>query len=126
MEKKTKMLFGKKGEDVAVKYLTRKKYEIIARNYHSQFGEIDIIALKNNELIFFEVKTRKSNFESAFSSVSISKQKKISKTALCFLSKNNKYDNFLTRFDVIALIYDQKKLSFEIKQLKNAFTPILF
>ena len=126
MGKTAKMLFGKKGEDIAVKYLTRKKYEIIFRNYHSQFGEIDIIALKNNELIFFEVKTRKSNFESAFSSVSITKQKKISKTALCFLSKNTKYDNFLTRFDVIALIYDQRKNSYEIKQIKNAFSPNLF
>ena len=126
MEKNAKMLFGKKGEDVAVKYLTRNKHEIIARNYHSQFGEIDIIASKNNELIFFEIKTRKSNFESAFSSVSLSKQKKLSKTALCFLSKNNKYDNYLTRFDVIALIYDQKKKTFKIKQLKNAFSPDLF
>ncbi len=126
MGKKIKSELGEKGEDIAVKYLTNKNYEIIARNFHSQYGEIDIIALKNNELIFFEVKARKSNFESAFSSVSIAKQKKLSKTALCFLSKNNKYDNFLTRFDVIAIIFNQKKMSFKIKQLKNAFMPILF
>lgn len=48
------------GENKAVEFLKAKKYIILARNYHSRFGEIDIIARKQNTIIFVEVKTRKN------------------------------------------------------------------
>ena len=47
------------GENKAVEFLKAKNYTILARNYHSRFGEIDIIARKQNTIIFVEVKTRK-------------------------------------------------------------------
>ena len=49
---------GKRGEDLAVSYLERHQCEILARNWHSRFGEIDIIAQNAVHLIFLEVKTR--------------------------------------------------------------------
>ena len=51
---------GKFGEDVTVKYLENRGYEILDRNFHSRWGEIDIIAKINECLVFCEVKTRKS------------------------------------------------------------------
>jgi len=48
------------GENKAVEFLKAKNYTILARNYHSRFGEIDIIARKQNTIIFVEVKTRKN------------------------------------------------------------------
>lgn len=48
------------GEDKAVEFLKVKNYTILVRNYHSRFGEIDIIARKQNTIIFVEVKTRKN------------------------------------------------------------------
>src|SRR5258706_11908193 len=52
---------GKKGEDLAVEYLKKKGYKILERNYRKQYAEIDIIAVKNNVLVFVEVKTRTSD-----------------------------------------------------------------
>ena len=46
------------GEDIAVNYLKKKGYKIIERNFRKGYGEIDIIALKKNVLVFVEVKTR--------------------------------------------------------------------
>ena len=113
------------GEDLAVTYLISNHYNIIARNFYSQYGEIDIISEYENTLIFIEVKTRSSSFEIAFNSVSFLKQKKISRTASLFLSKYPKYDNYVTRFDVIAILFYPQSNSYSLKHLKNAFEPNL-
>ena len=52
--------FGKQAEDFSVTFLQEKGYEIIARNFFYQKGEIDIIALFNNQIIVVEVKARNS------------------------------------------------------------------
>ena len=49
---------GKYGEDLAIKFLKRKGYKILQRNFRSKFGEIDIIAQEQDTLVFVEVKTR--------------------------------------------------------------------
>lgn len=49
---------GTAGEDLACRYLAEKGYEIIDRGFRCRMGEIDIIALKNGEIVFTEVKTR--------------------------------------------------------------------
>lgn len=50
---------GKIGEQIAIKYLLEKKFNIIDRNYYCRGGEIDIISHENNSLIFIEVKSKK-------------------------------------------------------------------
>ena len=119
---KNKKNIGKSGEEIAAHFLQKKGYKTLFRNYHSQYGEIDIIALDKDTLVFIEVKTRTSNFESAFSSVSFSKQQKLTKTALDFISKNYEYEDFLTRFDVIVILFDQRE-EYRIKHLADAFLP---
>jgi putative endonuclease len=52
---------GKWGEDTAVEYLTQRRYEIVARNARTPYGEIDIIAKQGDVTIFVEVKARTSN-----------------------------------------------------------------
>lgn len=74
------------GENKAVEFLKAKNYTILARNYHSRFGEIDIIARKQNTIIFVEVKTRKNTafgFPAEF--VDYKKQQKIMKTAQLYI-----------------------------------------
>ena len=117
------LLLGKSGEDAATDFLNSFGYKIITRNFHSQFGEIDIIAMNKDTLVFIEVKTRSSNLTSALNSISVSKQKKLSKTASLFLSKNPQSEDSFTRFDVIIIL--KKHTSEKIKHLKDAFTPIL-
>ncbi|MEA1972281.1 MAG: YraN family protein, partial [Candidatus Cloacimonadota bacterium] len=114
-----KKKLGNLGEKLAQKNLLKKRYDILELNFFSQFGEIDIIATKGNEIIFVEVKTRTSNIESALSSVSFSKQQKLHKTAQIFLSKNPKYSEYFTRFDVIAVVKNNNH--YQIEHLEDAF-----
>ncbi len=53
----TRKEIGNLGEDIAEKFLKRKGYEILERNYTKKWGEIDIIAAKNNIVYFVEVKS---------------------------------------------------------------------
>jgi putative endonuclease len=60
MPKTNLQSLGKAGEIFASHYLTQKGYRIIARNFRTRFGELDIVAIKDEALIFIEVKTRHS------------------------------------------------------------------
>ena len=74
------------GENKAVEFLKAKNYTILARNYHSRFGEIDIIARKQNTIIFVEVKTRKNTafgFPAEF--VDYQKQQKIMNKVMVYM-----------------------------------------
>ncbi|MBU1625889.1 ribonuclease HII [bacterium] len=105
-----KILFGKKGEDKAVKFLVDKGYEIIDRNYRSPEGEIDVIAKKSGRLIFIEVKTRKkTSFGEPEESINELKKNKILNCAEHYLKAN--YNNDIpVDFEVIAII-EQKNTS---------------
>ena len=52
---------GKKGESLAACYLEKKGYTVVVRNYHSRYGEIDLICRKDGYLVFVEVKERKAS-----------------------------------------------------------------
>jgi len=113
------LTLGKKGEDIAVRFLQSNNYSIIMRNFFSSFGEIDIISYKKDTLIFVEVKTRTSNFTNALNSVSFAKQQKMKATAEQFLNKHPEYENYATRFDVISVIF--KDNVYSLKHLEDAF-----
>ena len=117
---------GKKGEDLAVSYIERKGYKILNRNYHSRFGEIDIIAKKEKYIVFIEVKTRCANTKfTAFEAVDTFKQKKIIKTAMIYLSENNL--DLQPRFDVIAVLFEGNLGEIkEINHIENAFDGVDF
>ena len=119
MEKNIKDL-GNFGEATAVAYLKRKGYEILKQNYFSQYGELDIIALDSNEVVFVEVKTRKSSFSNAQSSISQKKQNKMKLTASDFLSKNIVFQENFTRFDAILIKIDDN-MNYKIIHLPDAF-----
>lgn len=116
---------GNFGEDVAVSFVRSKGYSIIDRNYHSRYGEIDIIAQEKNFLVFIEVKTRKENsMVKAFEAVDTIKQKKIIKTAMIYLM-NNKVD-LQPRFDVIEVLIKKSGNVKAVNQIENAFLGVEF
>ncbi|MCL2765296.1 MAG: YraN family protein [Treponema sp.] len=76
--------------------------KIIARNFRSKYGEVDIISLDGETVVFTEVKAWSSfGFENLQYGLDIKKQQKIIKTAKYFLLENRKYNNMAIRFDVI-------------------------
>jgi len=117
MQKRT----GDRGEDIAARFLSGKGFEIAARNYHSRFGEIDIIAVNDKYIVFAEVKTRNINsFGTGAEYVGPDKQIRIIKTAFQYL---NKYKTDLQpRFDVIEIEYDRVTSALvNIRHIENAF-----
>ncbi len=111
-------LKGNSGEDAVVDYLEKKNFKILQRNFYSRYGEVDIIARDEKFIAFVEVKTRKSNaLVSALESVTISKQKKIKKTAMVFFQRFG-FD-LQPRFDVAEVISsgDRQKINY----ISNAF-----
>lgn len=80
---------GKIGENLARKYLAKKGYQIVAGNFHTRFGEIDVIATKDQKLIFVEVKTKIGDqFGTPEEMIDRRKLAKIQMMAEIFLQKN--------------------------------------
>jgi len=93
---------GKKGEEQAIESLKAAGLEIIAKNYRSKYGEVDIIALEGQTIVFAEVKSWSAyGMEDLQYGINIRKQQKIIKTAKYFLLENRKYSNMAIRFDVV-------------------------
>lgn len=117
-----KKLLGKWGEALAAEYLRKKKYRLVAVNYYTRFGEIDIIAQKRGVLAFVEVKLRKNdNFASAREFVSPAKCNKIKLSAQLWLTSNP--TKLQPRFDVIEIYApDGMTGSVNIEHIENAFT----
>lgn len=95
-------IVGAWGESLAAQYLIKKSYKLLATNYRSKYGEIDLIVCNRKYLVFVEVKLRKSDrFASAFEHVDFHKQQRLRTTAEMFLSE---YQTELQpRFDVIEI-----------------------
>ena len=74
---------GRFGENEACRYLTAQGFQILMRNYHSRYGEIDLVAERDDTVVFVEVKTRRdAAFAEAAQAVGSAKQEKLRKTAL--------------------------------------------
>lgn len=112
---------GQQAEEACHGYLSGKGYRLIARNYHCRYGEVDIIAINGEEIVFIEVKSRSRDMEAALSSVSVRKRLKIIRSALQFLQENEQYEAYCIRFDVIGLILSKTSGLYEIRHLVDAF-----
>ncbi|MDE5897915.1 MAG: YraN family protein [Treponemataceae bacterium] len=114
---------GDDGENRACAYLLRRGYEILRRNYRTNGGEIDIIAASAGTVIFVEVKTfPRGTPELLAGALGRRKQKRIVKTAKCFLAKNRQYSSSYIRFDVI--VNDMPGFP-PVYHLENAFAELL-
>ena len=95
-------IVGAWGEALAAEYLRKKRYKIIAANYRQKFGEIDLIAVHKNYIVFVEVKLRKkAEFAEAREFVDVFKQERLRTTAEIYLSEHP--TKLQPRFDVIEI-----------------------
>ena len=113
---------GKKGEELAVEYLTEKGFEILHQNYRFGKGEIDIIAKdpEDGYTVFVEVKTRQNlEYGEPEYAITKNKQRQIRKIAESYLYEKE-IENLECRFDVIAVLLENIN-SPEISHYINAF-----
>lgn len=115
-------IVGAWGESLAAEYLRKKHYTLIAMNYRSRYGEIDLIVSNRKYLVFVEVKLRKSaSFANAFEHVDYHKQNRLRLTAQYYLSENP--TRLQPRFDVIE-VYAPDGIETrmpQINHMENAF-----
>ena len=100
-------LLGAMGEAAAADWLRKKKWKILAMNYRCRFGEVDIIARDGDELVFVEVKLRKTGgYAPAAEYVTYAKQQKLRLAAESWLAENGLEDP-PCRFDVAEVYLDR-------------------
>ena len=94
---------GSKGEDIAEEFLRRKGFRILEKNYKTFVGEIDIIALDGETVVFVEVKTRANDsFGYPFEAVHTMKRRKLRNLALLYMKKQG--GEIPVRFDVLSIM----------------------
>ncbi len=113
------MRLGRAGEASAERFLRKKGYRIIERNYRTRFGELDIIARDGRTLVFVEVKTRSGHaFGGPAEAVSRRKQSSLSLAAGLYM-KERRLAGLAVRFDVVGIVGEGP--CEEIELLRNAF-----
>ena len=115
-------LTGAWGEAVAAEYLRKKRYSIVATNYRTRLGEIDLIAANKKYLVFVEVKLRKNaDFAMAREFVDGRKQQRIRSTAMLYLAYNP--TRLQPRFDVVEVYAPRGRdtLRPTVLRIENAF-----
>jgi len=108
---KNNKIKGNLGEDLACLYLTKNGYNILERNLTFKFGEVDVVAIKDNILTFIEVKSRSSlNFGLPSEAVDFKKVTKITKVEKAYISNTSLYYNEVS-FDVIEVYLNENKIN---------------
>lgn len=120
---KNAAIIGEKGERAALSCYLKKGFSKVERNYHSRYGEIDIIVRNEEYLVFVEVKTRsRHSFIRPSEAVDRRKQQKLGKTALLYMTENP--SELQPRFDVAEVFYENRR--FYVNIIENAFSPDIY
>jgi putative endonuclease len=114
---------GRRGEDVAARYLRRLGYVIVARGHRDNIGELDLVAVDGRTVVFIEVKTRTSHDAGhPADAVDEAKQKRLTRLALSYLKRHDLLE-CATRFDVVAVTWPPRGKP-TIEHFKSAFEAV--
>lgn len=112
---------GLLAEETALQFLLSHKLRLLTRNYRTRKGEIDLILNDKDDIVFVEVRSRsRYDYGTAAETINSQKKQKLIMTARHFLQKRNLLYRANSRFDVVAIQFQNDKT--EIEWLKNAFT----
>ncbi len=114
-------LLGDQGEQAAASYLRRQGLRILRRGYRTDHGEIDLIALEDNVVVFVEVKARRQGVPAE--AVTPEKQRRLTLAALHFLKKHSLLEQ-RSRFDVVAIIWPEDQNLPQIEHIRDAFEAV--
>jgi len=110
---------GKVGEKAAAKFLQKKGYQFLAQNFRHKRGEVDIICKDGDYIVFVEVKTRTGlSHGHPKEAVTTTKQKRVTDTALYYLSHHGITDANI-RFDVVEILVQDGQVY--ASHIENAF-----
>lgn len=113
---------GRRAEEAAGRWLAARGVKLLRKNYHSRYGEIDIIGYDGRYLVFVEVRFRSNpRFGSPEDSVDYRKQQKLVRTAQCYLRRSSRFSHCPCRFDVIVASQQDVNGNFNFRWHKNAF-----
>lgn len=122
-------ILGKWGEEAALKHLTGLGYVLLARNFRTRSGELDLVAQDKDEVVFVEVRTKqKTDFGHPFETINLQKQQQVIRVARQFLARGPlpadlavRRQELFCRFDVVGVTVgcDGEPV---IEHLKNAFS----
>jgi putative endonuclease len=116
--------FGTRSERAAQRFLVRLGYRIVARNWSCDLGELDLIALDGDTIVFVEVRSTGNNdTERPVLSVDRAKQERLTKLAVRFLQQK-KLLGHAARFDVLAIAWPADRKEPAIEHYPNAFEAV--
>lgn len=111
---------GKEGEDIACKYLVTNDFQLLERNWQCSKYEVDIIAKKNDLLLFIEVKYRTGNyFGEPEIFVTVKQKRNLIRAANFYIDRFDLLDE--VRFDIIAIVKSEGKV--KVNHIEDAFKP---
>jgi putative endonuclease len=115
---------GRRGESAAARYLKRHGYRILARGDRLWPGELDLVALDRQTIVFVEVKTRRSQDAGhPAEAVDAAKQRRLTRLAVTFLKRHGLLEH-PGRFDVVAVTWPEGRRRPTIEHFKNAFEAV--
>ena len=110
---------GKRGEEFACQAITKMGYKILERNFRTRLGEIDVVALDEDVVVFIEIKTRRHSIGYAKEAINRKKRKKLCMLADYYMKKRRIVGK-RARFDVVVVWVNKDKFNFEL--IKDAFS----
>lgn len=110
---------GRQAEDAAYRYLLDRGLRPVARNFRRRGGEIDIVMLDGDSLVFIEVRYRRNaSFTPPALTVDAQKQRKLVRTAALFAAMHRSLSRCVMRFDVVAIERGNR-----VRWVRDAFRP---
>ena len=113
-------ILGREGEDIAAKYLEQKGYAVLDRDWHCGHKDLDLVVIKDNTIVFVEVKTRTGNeWGDPQDFITDRKIRRIVNSADAYLRFNQV--DMDVRFDVISIVAEGGE--YKIEHIEQAFFP---
>lgn len=114
-------ILGRQGEEIAARYLEKSGFKLLRKNYRCRLGEIDLITMDRDYLVFVEVRTKSSGeFGEGYESLLNKKKSKLRQVAWHYLKAEGKA-GMDCRFDVVSIRFDREGEVQRIEHIENAF-----
>jgi putative endonuclease len=115
---------GRLGEDLALDHLRRLGFALVARNYRTRHGELDLVVFDGRTLVFAEVKTRRASAagRAPWEALGAGKQQRVRRMAMAFLvEENDRPWSADLRFDAIGVVIDAHGALVRLEHIEAAF-----